>query len=616
VALVASWAEAQNAPPVQQAPPVRQAQFNPVVPTPAPMVPTVAAATFRRVQIFPRSDVGYEANGINTPNGENVLVVSGGVNVVVQGLTAEGLPDFFGPLGNVDIETDRAVIWTSGLNSGNLGQVTQQSDAPLEIYMEGNIVFRQGDRTVYADRMFYDVRRHVGIVLGAELLTPVPQMGDYQYQGLVRLKADVLRQLDDSRFVAHNGFITTSRLEEPSYHFGSDTITLEDIQQPVIDPFTGMPAVNAAGAPVVAHQQMAQSQNNFLYVGGVPVFYWPTIKTDLQKPTYYINNFRVRNDSVFGFQTLLELDGFQMFGLDPIPGVEWDLDLDWLSQRGLGFGTGAEYGRDSFFGLLGPTTGRADAWFINDNGVDNLGLGRRTIVPEAKFRGRTFWNHRQRLVGGVLDGWTTQAEVGWLSDRTFLEEYYEKEWDDNKDQSTGVRLKRTYDNQAFSIETNAWLNGFFTETQWLPRLDHYWLGQPLLDDSLTWFEHSSAAYANIGIAGTPTNPVLASQWTLLPWETIPGSSPFLPIDGQGERFATRQEIDWPLDFAPFKVVPYAMGELADWGADLNGNDIQRAFYQVGLRASIPFWTVDPTIHDALFNLNGLAHKVVFDADLY
>ena len=33
---------------------------------------------------------------------------------------------------------------------------------PLEIYMEGNIVFRQGDRTVYADRMFYDVRRQIG----------------------------------------------------------------------------------------------------------------------------------------------------------------------------------------------------------------------------------------------------------------------------------------------------------------------------------------------------------------------------------------------------------------------------------------------------------------------
>ena len=37
-------------------------------------------------------------------------------------------------------------------------------------------------------------------------------------------------------------------------------------------------------------------------------------------------------------------------------------------------------------------------------------------------------------------------------------------------------------------------------------------------------------------------------------------------------------------------------------------------FQGGLRASIPFWAVDPNVHDTLFNLNGLAHKVVFDAE--
>ena len=43
--------------------------------------------------------------------------------------------------------------------------------------MEGNIVFRQGDRTVYADRMFYDARRQIGTILNAELLTPAAASG-------------------------------------------------------------------------------------------------------------------------------------------------------------------------------------------------------------------------------------------------------------------------------------------------------------------------------------------------------------------------------------------------------------------------------------------------------
>jgi len=594
---------------------VRTAQI-PSFPTPLPQTvpapePTAPRTNFRSIRFFPRAEgMGPRLESLQTPAGENMAVLSGGVNVVIQGLSVQGLPDALGPLGDIDIETDRVVVW--GIDTSSLGGTTQQSDVPLEIYMEGNIVFRQGDRTVYADRMFFDVRRQVGIILNAELLTPVPNVDGYQYPGLVRLRAAAIRQLDRSRFVAQDGIVTTSRLEEPSYNFAAETIAFEDIQRPVVDPFTGAPAIDPfTGQPIVDHRQMAQSENNFLYVAGVPVFYWPTLATDLEKPTYYIDNVRIRNDSIFGFQTLLAFDAFQLLGVEAPQGVKWELNLDYLSERGLGFGTGVEYGRDTFFSLTGPATGRADAWFINDTGVDNLGLGRRAIVPEEEFRGRVFWNHRQHLVGGALDDWTVQAEVGYISDRTFLEQYYESEWEENKDQVTGVRLKRTFDNQSFSVEANGRLNDFFTQTQWLPRLDHYWLGQPLLDDQLTWFEHSSAAYADIGVASTPTNPILASQFELLPWEE---DSAGFPISGKGERLVTRQELDWPLDFDPFKVVPFALGELYHAGEDIDSDDIQRAYGHVGVRASIPFWHVDPAIHDPLFNLNGLAHKVVFDAE--
>ena len=583
------------------------------VPPPAPLAPAGPPnrPTFRRIIINPRAE-GGATNGEFIPNraGESVAVISGGVNVIVQGLSIEGVPEFLGPLGDVDIDADRVVIW--GIE-GFSGAIDQPTDLPLEIYMEGNIVFRQGERISFADRMFYDVRRQIGTMLNAELITPLPAVDGQRYEGLVRLRAAAVRQLDANRFVAQNGSVTTSRIEEPAYELAADALTFQNIQRPAIDPITGMPLIDPlTGQPVIDQQSLVEGQNNYLYVAGVPVFYWPTIATDLREPSYYVDNFRVRNDSIFGFQTLLEIDAFQLFGLERVPGVEWDLNLDYLSERGLGAGTGVEYARDSFFNFVGPTTGRVDVWGIHDNGVDNLGLGRRDIVPEEDWRGRAFWNHRQRVIGGLLDGWTVQGEVGFISDRTFLEQYYESEWDENKDQITGARLKRTFDNQVFSIEANARVNDFFTQTQWLPRLDHYWLGQPLLGEQLTWFEHSQAAYANIGVASRPTNTVLANQWERLPWEE---DSAGLPISGAGERFVTRQEIDYPIDVAPFKVVPFALGELAHWGEDLDGDDLQRAYVHTGVRASIPFWAADPSIRDALFNLNGLAHKVVFDAEI-
>ena len=249
------------------------------------------------------------------------------------------------------------------------------------------------------------------------------------------------------------------------------------------------------------HQQLVESQNNFLYVGGVPVFTGrrspPTSRSRATTSTTCASA-TIRSSASRRWSSSTRSSSSASSGRRA---SKWDLDLDYLSERGFGFGTGVEYDRDTFFALAGPTKRpRSTPGSSTTTATTTSASAAATSCPKKTFRGRAFWNHRQHLVGGLLDDWTVQGEVGWLSDRTFLEQYYEDEWDNNKDQLTGVRLKRTFDNQSLSLEANGRLNDFFTQTQWLPRLDHYWLGQPLIDDQLTWFEHSSAAYANIGIA--------------------------------------------------------------------------------------------------------------------
>jgi len=547
----------------------------------------------RSIQMSSRNDSSTSGVTKLLPNGERALIVSGGIRVLVEGLASEGLPSTLGPVGTVDISTDRAVIWTAGSNLGIGGQAFQSQDTPLEIYMEGNIEFRQGDRIIYADRMFYDVRRQVGIILNAELLTPLPQTEDFQYQGMIRLRASVIRKLDDSHFTAQNAQITTSRLEEPAYYFSSNEMSFQDRQSQTFDPRTG--------ELLVEHQQMAESRGNTVYVRGIPVFYWPSFATDLQKPTFIIDGIRVGNDRVFGTQIQTDIDAYQLFGIRNAPqGTDWGLSLDYLSDRGIGHGTTFEYDRSEILGYDGPAQGLWDFWGISDDGFDNLGRGRRMIAPEEDYRFRFFGQHRQRF----RNGWELTGELGWTSDRTFLEQYYEREWDEQKDQRTGLRLKRLTDNRALSFEANGQLNNFFTETQWLPRADHYWLGESLLGDRLTWFEHSQAGYANINVATTPTSATLAGQFATLPWEA----------NVEGERIVTRQELDFPFSVGAVKVVPFALGELAHWGEALDGDDLQRAYVHTGVRASVPFWATYPGVRDSLFNLNGLAHKVVFDAE--
>ena len=564
----------------------------------------------RQILLFSRSNVDIQAQWTVDPvTNQSVAVIDSGVNMIVRGLSGAdtGDLDLHGfDLGDaIDISADRVVIWTVNLfDMNDQGESFQAEDMPLEVYMEGNVVFRQGDSIIHADRMYYDVARKTGIILDAELLTPVPG-----YDGWLRLRTEILQQLNENQYFAENAFFTSSRMGRPGYRIQVNNATLDVTSQPKIDPYTGLPQVDPeTGELVLDHEYFTTARNNFLFIRDLPIFYWPVLATDLEDPTFYIKRVRLKNDSVFGTQVLTDWDMFQILGWRNHPaGTGWEASLDYLSDRGWGHGTNVKYARGDFFGIPGPASGQLDYWGIQDGGLDNLGLGRRSLVPEKDYRYRLFSQHRQRLPGDFR----VTAEVGWISDRNFLEQYFEREWDELKDQTTGVELKRMTDNRSWSITADARVNSHMTQTEWLPRFDHFWLGQELLGDRFTWYEHTNVGYARFRTTTAPDDPADLALFRWLPWESTSATD---PVYVRGERFATRQEIDLPLQLGPFKVVPYGLGEFAHWGQDINGDSLQRLYGQAGVRASLPVWRVDPTVRNHLFNVNGLAHKVVFDAE--
>ncbi|MFM8291193.1 MAG: hypothetical protein ACKOC4_05770, partial [Planctomycetia bacterium] len=578
--------------------PIQRTQFSEFG---APAAPPVAAApAMRRLRAFPRSSVPLAVKWFPSPAGnEWIAVINSGVNLVVDGVD---------PAGPLDISADRLVIWTRGQGQPDLnGGAAQGADVPLELYMEGNVVFRQGQRVVEAVSMFYDVPRSSGVITGATVLTPVDN-----YSGAVRLRADVLRQVDRSRFVATRTGLTSSRRGVPTWEFRSRELEFTDEQVPLGGPL-GQPAVDpVSGEPQVEHQQFITSRGNTVTLGGVPVLWWPVLATNAKKPTFYINNVQVKNDQIFGTQLLTGWDAFQVLGWRrPPDGVDWDFDVDYLSLRGPGGGTSLLYNRPDFLGLGTPASGDLDAWFIGDVGRDNLGLYRRDFTypgfPNRTFRGRSFWRHRQDL-GGTTDsffgGWQARGTAGWISDTNFLEEYYESEWEEGYEQRTWLDLRRPVENRELRLLSSVRVDPFFTQSEWWPRLDHYWMAQPLLNDAVSWYEHSGISYVRQNLPQQPTVGQGLNVWTTLPYEN----------NVIGERIATRQELDLPFQVGAVKVVPYALGELAHWGQDIDQSPIDRAYGQVGIRSSLPMWTADNAVESQLWNVHGLAHKVVFEME--
>lgn len=572
---------------------VQRAQFTQPEPESVRAIPGFAAQPTRRLQIVPRGTTGFRINSYPTGRGDETIgVIDGAVNILIDGIQQ---------IDKIDISTDRLVVWTTGdLTSGEVGsEDISDQRRPFELYLEGNVEFRQGDRIVFADSMYYNVRGEYGVVLNAEVIAPVPGQG-----GLVRLKADLLQQVNANRFLAQKASVTSSRLGVPRYWFQSETVTYQDFRQPRLDDLTGQMVVDhRTGDSLFDRQAQVTSRNNFIYLGGWPIFYWPFLSTDLTKPSYYLDGLSINNDNVFGTQVRTRWDLTQVFGLTDLhDNTEWTADVDFLSERGWGFGTNLRYDREGFYGWPGHNYGFLDAWGIDEQGLDTLGRDRRALLPEEDFRGRILGRHRHWLSAGFQ----LTAELGYVSDRNFLEQYYEEEWDEEKDQRTGLELKRFYGNQSWSVTTDVQLNEFFTQTEWLPRLDHFLIGQSVFADRLTWHAHSHVGYGRLETATAPTDLNDLAKFDPLAWE----------MPREGVRAATRQEVSLPLDLGPAKAVPYVLGELAHWQENINGDETTRLLGQVGIRASLPIWRTYSEVHSHLLNVNGLAHKVVFESELF
>ena len=206
------------------------------------------------------------------------------------------------------------------------------------------------------------------------------------------------------------------------------------------------------------------------------------------------------------------------------------------------------------------------------------------------------------------------AEVGVVSDYNFLEQYFQNEYLVDKDQETLLYGTGSFapwgkGNWAWEALGKPVVNDFETETGWLPKLDLWGLHEPLFDGLLTYSTHNQLGYGDIN-AGDPFVPALASYY--------PGNVLYQPFDYapdvSGLVGMSRHQFDMPLPVGPFNIVPFAMGEALYQGEGIDGTDVGRLTGSVGARASIQFQRLFPDVYDRTFGLNGLAHKIRFEAE--
>ncbi|MBC7815453.1 MAG: hypothetical protein IAG10_00980, partial [Planctomycetaceae bacterium] len=575
-----------------------------VVPSPESAQPSLRAPSardgMRRIRVSPRTSTNFQldtAKSDNTDPPEQITILTGGVRLVMEGDEQ---------LDIIDLSADRVVIWTDASESGQFNFETMQSkDAKYQVYLEGNIVARQGVSVMRAERAYYDAREDRGLLLDAELSFKPPELNGQR----IRVHAERLRQNSRNEFHASNAWTSSSQFGRPGFRIQSSDIFVEPyFAEPLDLPrlgggFDSQRFDPVTGAPIYREVPYITALNNTLLVDApfasdVPLGYVPFIAGPADVPNIPIKRAEFNADSVFGLQFRTSWDLFALLGAERPAGTTLNLDANYFSERGPSFGFSGNYVVNDLFGWPGTALGEGIANYIYDTGKDNLGLDRRSLDVRENNRGRLTWRHRQELP----DGFLLRGEFGYLSDRNYLEQYYESEFDTGKDIETLAALQQQLDNWQWSLLVRPQLFEFENNTEWLPRGDFTFLGEPLLGGWLSWSSHSMAGYAQLNQADPPN--ISGDLFSPLPYYA----------DLSGGLAMTRHELSAPLDFGPFNLVPYAWGEAAGWSNSISGDSISRLVGSVGVRGSIQFAKYMPCVQSRMLGLNGLAHKMVFDLD--
>ncbi len=462
-----------------------------------------------------------------------------------------------------------------------------------------------------AERVYYEFATDQALMTDVVFHTV-----DLQKNIPIFMRADKVRQLSIGEFKVDGAEMSSSAFSTPTYglYTGHAYVRTED-----------------TGDPRLGERVTYNADNVILNAFGVPVFYFPGMGGTMTARGSAFRTVEAIDSNQFGFGVRTQWGLFESIGLVPPKDVDASYRLDYLSKRGPGFGVDGKYAG----GFIDDTTrqpwsvlGDFHAYFIDDHGVDVLGAARADTTPPDKFRGRAYLENQNFL----SDDLQLQLRLGYISDSTFMAQYFSDDYQNGLPIDESIYLKRqrgsevitglieAQPNRAISTSEEEQQN---SEISRLPEVGYYRVGDSLLADHLTFFSENTGSALKFVRNTQP----LSQQGF------FPGVQPGIPsYEYTGDPGTTtfrgdaREELDYPINAGPIKLVPYAFARYTGYShgvipprrepqrktlpANVGvSSDQNRVMVGAGARLSTDFWKVDDTVESDLFDLHRLRHVV-------
>ncbi|MBI1832479.1 MAG: hypothetical protein HYR84_13630 [Planctomycetes bacterium] len=565
----------------------------------APRLPTLAATKpAPQISIRGRYFGDLQVQYKPLADGWTGVIVTGGVTLIVT-----QPPDGPGKKAStIDMEADRAVIWTRGNAQQLFGATRAEHDigsGAHEVYLAGHVEIRSRTRaeleTLRADEVYYDVRRGVAVARKADL-----EIQSAKLATPLHLVCDEFLQVNPKLYKAKSTRISASKLpSDPGLVVDVDDLTIEEHQKERTY-LWGIPAYDKEGKRIVDTERYFTGTNLVARLEGVPFTYLPYARGNIEKPLGPLENVNLSYNRIFGFQVYTTWDMFDILNLPRPDGSRWRLMLDYLTARGPGLGTEYDFNGKDLFGVPSKYSGVVRLYGMFDRKADVLGGDRGSVIywpdplspnpiDHPNFRGQAF---AQINIQELPEGFSVLGQMSFQRDRNFLEQFSYNTHLNEMNQDTYLYVKQQQNNWAWSVQGSISTRQWMTETDWLPKADGYLLGQTFLDDLLVYNTHASAGFGR-----------------LRPTSVVPFA--YSPTDVRTDtgRFDWMQTLSLPFYVGPIKLAPYAMLDTAYYTQDVNGNSRGRLYGGGGIRWDMPLSRVFPDVQSELFNLNGLDHKI-------
>ncbi|MBL7130039.1 MAG: LPS-assembly protein LptD [Candidatus Omnitrophica bacterium] len=349
------------------------------------------------------------------------------IPIVVNGDKVE----FFTELEKIVAEGNVVIEYgTVTLTCDRITVFTKTKDA----FAEGNVQLEDEKGIIKGRNIFYNFDTQLGKIVEANIKTA-------PYYGV----APEVEKFP-TKFILHNGDITTCNLDEPHYHFHAREIEIFPDEK-----------IIAMGVTFI--------------VGDVPIMYLPIFVQYLKDRKHGLS-FTPGQSREWG--TYL-LSAYRFYLNDALRGI---LHFDWRESKGFGGGIDLE--------LLSEDFGNGLFRYYR---IHEHLRGRGEVQPFYKYPERYKMEYRHKWDISDIDQLT--LEINDYSDTNFLTNYYYKQYEIESQPRSYLLYSHTYPSATLSLLLQKRFNHFYSETEKIPEIKLETFKQKIMDTPF-YYQHESS----------------------------------------------------------------------------------------------------------------------------